>query len=309
MALLLQGIETRQRQVLRGLAKEAGLGYENVKATAALRLWRGSRGQRETQCRCPAEQLEDGLPSDDWLVHVVREAFGLDATTALAAKPPAQPRLPEGTWCSSSWPQDSSFVVEHVFVLWDLDQGRWDEQRIAARLNSVEQLVRQQAPDALPVHIGCLNPRAPNRHFWQGLLAQQAVPNGSPWSRRTSKLEVVAPVGGLVDQAVDLRLQRHVQEKLEHVHTLAAIVLVSHDDGLTRAIATEAKRCAVATLVVRWRMGPAVGAGKRARGEEREPSEADAIPVTEKLFGAIDEVATAAFLSEDGTRVIACLRR
>ena len=56
-------------------------------------------------------------------------------------------------------------------------------------------------------------------------------------------------------------------------------------------------------------MGPAVGAGKRARGEKREPSEADAIPVTEKLFGAIDEVATAAFLSEDGTRVIACLRR
>lgn len=308
-ALLLEGIETRQRHALRALAKDSGLAYENVKATAALRLWRGSK-QRESCPRCPPERMEDGHPLDEWLVHVVRATFGLDATAALAAKPLAQPCLPVGTWRSSTWPLDGDGAAaqrDFVLVLWDLDQGSWDEWRMAARLDAVEGFARARAAHALPVHAGCVNPRAASRQFWRGLLEQHARGSASsPWWRRASKLEVVAPVGGLVDQAADMQLQRCAEEQLQGAHALAAIVLVSHDDGLTRAVATRARLSAVPFLAVRWRTATGAVGGKRERNDGA-PAEVAAATAAERLLGAMPEVAAVGFLSEDGSRLVASL--
>uniref|UniRef100_A0A0G4GKZ5 Uncharacterized protein n=1 Tax=Chromera velia CCMP2878 TaxID=1169474 RepID=A0A0G4GKZ5_9ALVE len=172
----------------------------------------------------------------------------------LEAQPPLPP-LPVGEWVSPSWERENSEsnVCSRALVLWNLDCGTWDLNRVSSWISSMEVLLRNLFRVELCI-LGAMGKKSCGRRHWRkvagggGLPDRQADDLRNLWNSRATKL-VVLPA---IEKGAGARfLHEAAFEMIRSQKKPYALVFPSHNNK-NEPMLDEARKEKVKTVVLHW---------------------------------------------------------
>jgi len=159
--------------------------------------------------------------------------------------------LPVGEWESLLWTKHESYRGR-VLVLWDFDQGAWNDERLTAWLESIEEMVLRCCSVSECMFVGCMNESTTSRSYWQQAIRLQGQDSAAgAWWGRISKL-VVTPC---VKESADHCLRAIGSAAVRSAERPSALVLVTHDSDFILLL-DRARECGVRSVLLRWRKKP-----------------------------------------------------